>query len=73
MPFDCSESLKSFTKPVLIIQGRQDIVGDGTAYETHSILKNSTVVFINKSCHYSWLEQSKQYKAEVEKFLASVD
>ena len=71
--FDCSNSLKNFSKPVLIIQGRQDIVGDGTAYEAHSVLKNSKMVFINESCHYSWWEQSKEYKAEVEKFLASVD
>lgn len=71
MSFDCSKSLKKFSRPVLIIQGRQDILGDGTAYEAHSVLKNSTMVFINKSCHYDWLEQSKQYKAEVEKFLAS--
>lgn len=70
--FDCKGSLKDFSKPVLIIQGRQDIVGDGTAYEAHSILKNSTMVFINESCHYSWWEQREQYKAEVEKFIASV-
>lgn len=71
--FDCKEALKYFTKPVLIIQGRQDIIGDGIAYETHLILKNSSIVFINKSGHYSWWEQSEQYKFEVEKFIASVD
>ena len=67
--FDCREVLKDFTKPVLIIQGRQDPTGDGVAYEVHSALKNSSLVFINKSGHYSWWEQSEQYKAEVEKFM----
>jgi len=71
--FDCKESLKNFTKPVLIIQGRQDITGDGIAYEAHLILKNSTIVFINKSGHYSWWEQSEQYKSEVEKFIKSLN
>lgn len=70
--FDCKESLNDFSKPVLIIQGRQDIVGDGTAYEAHSIIINSTMVFINESCHYSWWEQQEQYKTEVEKFLESI-
>jgi proline iminopeptidase len=71
--FDCRKALKDFTKPVLIIQGRQDITGDGVAYEAHLILKNSSLVFINKSGHYSWWEQSEEYKSEVEKFIASID
>ena len=70
---DFKETLKNFIKPVLIIQGRQDITGDGVAYEAHMTLKNSSIVFINKSGHYSWWEQSEQYKSEVEKFIASVD
>jgi proline iminopeptidase len=71
--FDCKDALKTFIKPVLIIQGRQDITGDGVAYEAHLILKNSTLIFINKSCHYSWWEQKEQYKSEVEKFIVSVN
>lgn len=70
--FDCKKTLNNFTKPVLIIQGRQDITGDGIAYEAHLALKNSSLVFINKSGHYSWWEQSEQYKTEVEKFIASI-
>lgn len=72
MNFNCKESLKDFTKPVLIIQGRQDITGDGVAYETHRVLKNSGLVFINESGHYSWWEQSEEYKSEIEKFLGSM-
>ena len=70
--FDCRGPLKDFTKPVLIIQGRQDITGDGVAYEAHLALQNSSIVFINESAHYSWWEQGEQYKSEVEKFIASV-
>jgi proline iminopeptidase len=71
--YDCKESLKNFTKPVLIIQGKQDIVGEGIAYKAHSVLKNSTVVFINECCHYGWLEQKDQYIGELGKFIRSVD
>ena len=70
--YDCKESLKNFTKPVLIIQGRQDLVGDGTAYKAHLILKNSTLVFLNKCGHYGWLDQKEKYKSEIEKFLADI-
>lgn len=71
--FNCKESLKDFKQPVLIIQGRQDVVGDEAAYKAHSVFPNSKMVFINKSCHYAWLEQSDKYKTEVEGFIASID
>jgi proline iminopeptidase len=70
--YDCKESLRNFTRPVLIIQGRQDIVGDGTAYKAHEVLKNSRLVFINECVHYGWLEQKEQYKQEIDKFLSSI-
>jgi proline iminopeptidase len=73
MKFDCREPLKDFSKPVLVIQGRQDITGDGVAYEAHLALKNSRLVFVNESSHYSWWEQGEQYKSEVEDFIASVN
>lgn len=70
--FDCKESLKDFMKPVLIIQGRQDLVGDGTAYKAHSILKKSQLVFLNECGHYGWLDQKEKYKIELEKFIDSI-
>ncbi len=70
--YDCKQSLKKFTKPVLIIQGRQDIVGDGTAFKTHLALKNSKLVFLNECGHYGWLDQKEKYKLEVENFIFQV-
>ena len=70
--YDCKKSLKYFNKPVLIIQGKQDIVPKEIADKEHSILKNSTLVLINKCCHYGWLEQKDKYVSEVEKFLKSI-
>lgn len=70
--FNCRETLRDFDKPVLIIQGRQDITGDGVAYEVHNVLKNSIIKFVNESVHYSWLEKEKEYKTEVERFITSV-
>lgn len=70
--FDCKETLKDFDKPVLIIQGRQDITGAGIAYETKAVFKNSTIKFINECAHYSWLAHSDEYKAEVEGFITKL-
>jgi proline iminopeptidase len=70
--YDCKESLKDFMKPVLIIQGRQDIVGDGAAYKAHLVLKNSRLVFLNECVHYGWLEQKEKYKLEIDKFINSI-
>ena len=71
--FDCSDTLRDFARPVLIIQGRQDIVGPEIAYKAHSVLKNSKMVFLNECSHYGWLEQAELYKAEVTQFIASID
>jgi proline iminopeptidase len=71
--YDCKESLKNFIKPVLIIQGKQDIIGKDIADKEHSILKNSKEVFINKCAHYGWLEQKEKYIGAVEKFIKSVN
>jgi proline iminopeptidase len=71
--FDCKETLQNFLRPVLIIQGRQDVVGSETAYKAHLILKNSTLVFLNECGHYGWLDQKERYKAEIDKFISVID
>jgi len=71
--FDCREALKDFEKPVLIIQGRQDPIGAGTAYEAHEALKTSKLVFINESGHYSWWEQSDAFVEALHEFLVQVE
>ncbi len=67
--YDCKETLKNFEKPVLIIQGRQDIVGDGTAYKAYMVLKNSSLKFLNECGHYGWLDQKEKYIKEVKTFI----
>jgi proline iminopeptidase len=70
--YDCKEPLSHFEKPVLIIQGRQDIVGDEAAYKEHQVLKNSKIVFLNECVHYGWLEQEVKYISELRKFIDSL-
>jgi proline iminopeptidase len=67
--FDCSKKLSTFNKPVLIIQGKQDIVGKDLAEKAHKVLRNSKLVFLNKCVHYGWLDRPDEYFKEINKFI----
>ena len=59
--FNCFYQLRSFAKPVLIIQGKQDIVNPQTAELSHKAFKNSRIVFIDHCIHYGWLDNETDY------------
>ncbi len=54
------ELFKTFEGPVIIIQGRQDPIGESTVYEIIEILPQSRVNFIEKCGHFPWLENDEQ-------------
>jgi proline iminopeptidase len=70
--FNCAPLLASFTKPALIIQGRQDIVDSSAAKKAHHVLKNSQLVLLDQCRHYGWLDQPEKYFAALRPFLAQV-
>lgn len=65
------EALRQVDQPVLLVQGRQDPVGESTAYETHLTLKNSSLKFINECGHFPWLEQPTEFFRAVREFLSA--
>jgi proline iminopeptidase len=67
--YNCAEKLKLFTKPVLIIQGKQDIIKEETAERAHQVLKNSRVVLMEHCIHYGWIDNREVYFKEVYAFL----
>jgi proline iminopeptidase len=67
--FNCAPKLRNFKKPVLIIQGKQDIVMIQTAEYAHQVLKNSKIVIIDHCAHYGWLDNPRDYLKEVNLFL----
>ncbi|MBD3582122.1 alpha/beta fold hydrolase [Flavobacterium selenitireducens] len=71
MHFDCAPKLRNFEKPVLIIQGKQDIVPHEIAEKAHRVLKNSRVVLLENCSHYGWLDAENAYFSEVGNFLKS--
>jgi len=68
--YDFRPKLKTITAPVLLLQGRQDIAGEANIIEVRSLIKNSTLAFIDKCGHMPWLEQPEQTWKIVADFLA---
>ena len=68
--YDIRPKLKTILAPVLLLQGRQDLAGEANVCEAHSLVKNSTLAFIDKCGHMPWLEQPEQTWKIVEDFLA---
>ncbi len=69
--FDLRVGLKPLQRPVLIIHGHQDPVGQKTAEDIHSLILGSTLVYIAKCGHFPWLEQPEAFRRAVSEFLAS--
>ncbi len=70
--YDIRSKLKTILAPVLLLQGRQDLAGEANICEAHSLIKNSTLAFIDKCGHMPWLEQPEQTWKIVDDFLAHV-
>jgi proline iminopeptidase len=68
--YDFRPKLKTILAPVLLLQGRQDLAGEANICEAHSLIKNSTLAFIDKCGHMPWLEQPEQTWKIVDDFLA---
>src|SRR5213593_980471 len=68
--YDIRPKLKTILAPVLLLQGRQDLAGEANVCEAHSLIKNSTLAFIDKCGHMPWLEQPEQTWKIVDEFLA---
>ncbi len=67
--FDLRPLLTKITAPVLLVQGRQDLAGEANIYETHLLIKNSVLKFINRCGHIPWEEKPEEVWASVFDFL----
>lgn len=67
--FDCSEDLRTFDKPTLILIGDDDIVSLDVAKETNELLANSKLVIVPSSGHYGWLENPDVYFGAITSFM----
>lgn len=64
------EKVKShFDKPVLILHGRQDPVGESVPQSLSRFYKKGKLIFIEKCGHYSWIEQPERVIQFINEFL----
>ena len=68
--YDLRDGLKKLDRPVLIVQGHQDPIGDKTAEDLHALIPGSTLTYINKAGHFPWLEQPEEFQRSVAAFLS---
>lgn len=71
--FNCATELSAFKKPVLIIQGKQDIISERTALRVRNVLPHSIVVILENCGHYGWLDNERDYFSSIETFLTSIN
>ena len=67
--YDSRPGLHRLERPVLIVQGHQDPVGDKTAEDIHAAIKTSVLTYINKCGHFPWLEQPDSFRRAINEFL----
>jgi len=67
--YDLRPGLKKLDRPVLIVEGHQDPMGDKTAEDIHALIARSTLIYINKSGHFPWIEQPDDFRRAIGEFL----
>lgn len=59
--YDITKYVKDYKGEVLIMHGRQDVIGESVPFLTHLALPNSELIYINKAGRYLWLDQPDDY------------
>lgn len=72
MDFNCTNGLTDYENPVLILQGKNDILDVSIAEKTHSVFKNSKLVLLDECGHYGWLDSPEIYFKEINSFLKRI-
>jgi len=67
--YDLRPALKAYEGPVLILQGRQGFLGGRTAEKILETLPNAEIAFIERSGHFSLVEQPEAFFATLTGFL----
>jgi proline iminopeptidase len=60
---------KSFQPPVLIIDGRQDILGEAVPMAIRDEFPTSRLEFLDECSHYPWLDSPDKYFTLIQEFL----
>ncbi len=67
--YDVREPIRKLARPVLILHGHQDPIGDKVAEDLHALIAGSTLKYLNECGHFPWIEQPEKTKAILAEFL----
>jgi len=70
--YDAKAAASDFHKPVLIIQGKEDVIIPQIGERAHQAFPNSTLVLIPECGHYGWLDQPGVYFDAIHNFMEAV-
>lgn len=68
--YDLRQGLRTLTRPVLIVHGHQDPIGDKTAEDIHALIGGSTLTYLKQCGHFPWLEQPDAFRKALAGFLS---
>lgn len=68
-----TNKMKRFKKPVLLIQGDNDLFLEDQIIEHHRILRNSRMVILPDCGHWGMIEQPEIYYGEIYEFLKKIE
>lgn len=68
--YDLSRTVSELDVPTLVIQGRQDPVGETTAYQIRDAIRRAELVFVENSAHWPFREQREVFLGHVTGFLS---
>jgi proline iminopeptidase len=69
--YDFTNKFQNCKIPVLVIQGKNDIISIETAKEISDSFGNSKLILIDNCGHYGWLDNSKFYFESIKNFMKS--
>lgn len=67
--YDLTGQFGGFDRPVLVLQGRNDIISTETAQVIADNFSHSQLVLLDACGHYGWLDQPKAYFGAIRKFM----
>jgi proline iminopeptidase len=70
--YNVQAAMSGFKQPVLIVQGRQDPIGEPTANQTKQTLAQAGLEFIEKCGHFPWVEQHEKFFSIIRDFLGNL-
>ncbi len=67
--YDVQAAARTFEKPVLIIQGEQDVISLQIAEKAHEAYPNSRLEILPECGYYGWLDQPERYFGALADFM----